>query len=238
MLLIGLSPAVLFSANQLDYFKSLNPKLALQLGGFYASQGAAQHININNLIGDQFSVDQQYGSNVLAGVGLYVDGQDTQIARVSYGVDAFCLAQTQVTGDVTQEALFTNLSYRYTLTNYPIYIASKIDVKNNYSEKMNMTFDAGIGPNIINASNFSEQSLDGGVTRPDHIFSSQNTVALSVMVGVGVKFNNVFGKVPLECGYRFFYLGQGQLNKANSEVSTALNTGYNYANALLCTVMI
>ena len=52
------------------------------------------------------------------------------------------------------------------------------------------------------------------------------------------KFNHLFGERPLECGYRFFYLGQGSFNIINNQVTTALNTGNVYANALVCSVTL
>lgn len=55
----------------------------------------------------------------------------------------------------------------------------------------------------------------------------------SATVGFGVKMNYVFGPAPLECGYRFFYLGQGKLEASSNQALNTLNTGSVYANALL-----
>ena len=69
-------------------------------------------------------------------------------------------------------------------------------------------------------------------------YSGRTTAAFSAMAGVGIQMNNVFGHAPLECGYRFFYLGQGNFNKLSNQLINTLSTGNSYANALLCTLTI
>jgi len=218
-------------------FSRLGPQHAMmvfQAGGFYASQGNAEDIGIVGLIGDHYTVAHPYAKNGLLGLGYFIDGMETNRVKWMYGLNAFYLAHTLVQGDIIQEELFDNLSYSYTLTNYPIYLAAKT-LLNTGNDNYLITFDFGVGPNIIKTSSFKENSLDG-VTLPDNAFSGQTSVAFSVTAGVGVKLNNVFGQLPLELGYRFFYLGQGNLNKVNSEVINTLNTGKNYANALVFSV--
>jgi len=73
---------------------------------------------------------------------------------------------------------------------------------------------------------------------PDNAFSSHNNVTFTAMAGVGLKLNNIFGRAPLECGYRFFYLGQGDLSKNTDQLLNTLKTGNNYANALICSVIV
>ena len=214
------------------------PHVSLQGGGFWASQGSAQHINIDGLIGDDFSVSSGDSSNGLVGVGLFWDVYRTRMADFSVGVDAFYLPNTSVKGIVTQEGLFDNLSYRYSVTNWPIFFGGRAEVHNSYTSKIDVTFDAGIGPNIIDAHNFGENSLDGGITLPDNIFKNHTSVAFAAMGGVGLKFNQLLGKASLECGYRFFYFGQGNLAKATSQVLDTLKTGDSYANAALCSITI
>ncbi len=220
----------------LSKFNFKNAKIFLQAGAFNASQGNAQNVNISGLIGDYYTVESQHAENVLLGLGYYIDGFNKDKLNVMYGLDAFYFGPTTVKGDVIQEQLFTNLSYSYSLTNYPIYVATKAFLKN--SDKYNVTFDLGAGPNIIRTKNFNENSLDGGVTLPDNAFSGQTSVAFSATAGVGIQFNNVFGHVPLECAYRFFYLGEGKLNTVNDQITSTLNTGYNYANALIFSVAL
>ena len=48
----------------------------IQLGGFWASQGKAQHVNIEGLIGDDFTVNSQNSSNALVGLGYFIDRRD------------------------------------------------------------------------------------------------------------------------------------------------------------------
>jgi hypothetical protein len=224
----------------INTLKNLHSKKSIQLGGFIASQGKAQNIDITGLIGDHFSVNKHNNSNNsngIVGLGYYLDDQETNRFTVSYGINAFYLARTGVNGLVTQEQLFTNLSYRYSITNYPIYFGTKALIKNKASDKFNLTLDAGIGPNIITTSSVNETSLDG-ITIPDKTYSGRTTATFSAMAGVGIQMNNVFGHAPLECGYRFFYLGRGSFNKLNNQLINTLNTGNGYANALLCTLTI
>lgn len=209
----------------------------IQLGGFGSTQGASQHINIEGLIGDAFAVTKRGDGNALVGLGYFIDGKGMGSLAMSYGINGYYLARTSVSGTVTQENLFTNLSYGYHLTHYPVYAmaASTIPLK---STKQSITLDVGIGPNFMQAGGFQEASLDNGVTLPDAAFSGRTTTTFSATVGLGIRINNVFGKVPLECGYRFFYLGQGHFNTETSQLQNTLSTGNAYANALLCGIRI
>lgn len=215
-------------------FADASDHLMLQVGGFAAMQGRAQDVGINGLVGDHYTVEPMYDKNMLLGIGYYFNGLDKNWLRLMYGVDAFYLAPTRVQGDIIQEQTYTNLSYRYSITNYPIYAATKAFIKN--SDAYNITLDLGVGPNFIKTSTLSERSLDG-MTQPEDSFSGQTNVAFSAMAGMGLKFNHPLGyHVPLEVGYRFFYLGQGKLNKLNSQFNNSLNTGNSYANALMLSV--
>lgn len=209
----------------------------LELGGFSASQGQAQDIDIDGLIGDRFTVTKNHDQNVLVGLGVFVDGFTTCRTSTMFGINAFYLAKTFVKGDIIQEQEFTNLDYRYAVTNYPIYVAAKTLINTN-SDKYNITFDLGVGPNIIKTGRVNESSLDDGVTLPDNAFSGKTHVALSATAGIGVKFNNVLGCAPVEIGYRFFYLGKGEFKKETDELLTTLNTGNSYANALVVTISV
>lgn len=100
-----------------------------------------------------------------------------------------------------------------------------------------MTLDVGIGPNFMKTNDFKEASL-GSNTLPDTIYSNRTTPTFSATVGAGLRFNQFFGQAPLECGYRFFYLGQGHLNKATNQVNNTLTTGSAYANAVVCSLTI
>lgn len=230
----------------LGFTASLNPLEALadmcgepvvQVGWFTASQGKSQHVNIQGLIGDDFSVDKSSDQNVLVGVGYYFDWPDAPCVNIKYGINAFYLAPTKVEGLVTQENLFTNLSYQYSRTNYPIYFAAKALIP--CSACSSITIDVGIGPNIVSTGGFKERSLDGGVTIPDeHLFSGKNVVAFSATAGLGWRIENFLGVCSLEIDYRFFYLGQGELKKVNSQVLNNLRTGNSYANALFLSISL
>ena len=218
-------------------FLSLNQSHAvIQLGGFWSQQGRAQHVDIDTLIGDDFTASQRQDSNVLVGLGYFLKSQENSHFNLFYGLNAYYLAKTGVSGKVVQESLFTNLAYGYHITHIPLYAMAKstIDLK---SPRYALTVDAGIGPNFMSTSGFHETSLGDG-TLPDYIFSGHTTANFSATAGVGIKFQHAFREVPLECGYRFFYLGQGNFNVLSNQVNTRLNTGTVYANALLCAVTI
>ena len=208
----------------------------LQLGGYWSNQGQKQHININTLIGDEFTVTNNGGSNGLVGLGYFIDGAEKQSFNMSYGLNMFYLAKTSVSGNVIQENLFTNLAYQYNLTHYPLYAIAK-STWNTPIPKYNVTIDAGIGPNFMRADGFKERSLDK-VTVPDRIFASNTSTTFSATVGLGVKVNQFFGPAPLECGYRFYYLGNGSFNVANNQVLNNLSTGESYANAIMCAISV
>ena len=230
----------------LSFMVSLNPlavlaegcgEAVMQLGWFTATQGKSQHIDIPGLIGDDFSVNKSSAQNLLVGIGYYFDCLDTPQVSLQYGINAFYLAPTKVKGKVTQEDLFTNLSYCYSRTNYPIYFAAKalIPCRMRYD----IVVDLGIGPNIVNTRGFKEKSLDGGITMPDvHMFSGKNVAAFSATAGLGWRINHVWGNCSLEIDYRFFYLGQGELKKVNNQVRNTLRTGNSYANALFFSISL
>lgn len=208
----------------------------IQLGGYWSNPGYTQHINIQDLIGDEFTATNHNNSNGFVGLGYFIDGQEKYFFKISYGVNAFYLAKTIVTGNVIQENLFTNLSYQYHLTHYPVYAVAKSTIQTS-STKYALTIDAGIGPNFMRTAGFQENSLDG-ITIPDNIFSSHTSTTFSATAGFGVKINRVFGRAPLEVGYRFFYLGQGHFNTSTNQVLNTLNTGSVYANAIICAITV
>lgn len=209
----------------------------IQLGGYWSIQGKAQHINIDGLIGDDFTVTSGKDRSGLVGIGYLIDGQEKDLFKIAYGINAFYLAKTGVSGNVVQEGFFTNLFYGYHVTHYPVYaiVTSTIHKK---LFKYALTIDLGIGPNFMHTSNLQEHSIDGGITIPDNAFSGHTTTAFSAMTGVGIKFNNFFGSAPLECGYKFFYLGQGSFTKKTNQLLNTLNTGSDYANAVMCSITV
>ena len=206
----------------------------VQVGVFAASQGKAQNINIQDLIGNQYTVNNHNTTNALFGIGYFINAYNQALFQVAYGINGFYFGKTSVSGTIVQEHLFTNLSYNYGVNHLPIYFASKATIKNS-NEKYNFTLDGGIGPNIMQIKHYGEGSLNS-FSVPDNSFASHNDVVFSAMAGIGLRLNKIFGEAPLECGYRFFYLGQGNLRINNNQVINELKTGTAYANAFLCSV--
>jgi hypothetical protein len=211
--------------------------IEFKVGGYWNNQGKSQHIDIQGLIGDDFTVNHSRDSNVLVGLGYFIDSQDLGFTKLRYGITGFFLPKTYVSGVVVQENLFSNLSFQYHTTSYPIYFGAKANIPSSISS-MTLTMDAGIGPNFMHTGGFEERSLDGDITLPDSIFSGRTTTTFSATIGLGIQIEKVLGDIPLECGYRFFYLGQGHFNRNTDQVINTLQTGSVYANALLCTVHI
>lgn len=215
--------------------------LTMQLGGFISHQGSTQDININELIGDRFIASSGNKSNGLFGIGYFIDSKTQDRFNLSLGLNWFYLPRTSVSGTVLQEHLYENLTYSYNITNYPLYFAAKSKVHLNTPEQ-SITFNLGIGPNFMKTSNFTEASIRVAganyYSLPDTIFSGKTTTTFSATAGVGFQVARVFGNVPLECGYQFFYLGQGSQNIINDQVINSLKTGQVYANALMCSVII
>ncbi|HHF7346016.1 TPA: hypothetical protein ACPSKB_002449 [Legionella feeleii] len=208
----------------------------LQLGGYLNHSGKTQFIGIEDLIGDRFTVSKHHDGNLLVGLGYLFNHPVKKAIQLSYGINVFYLTKTQVKGQVIQEDLFENLAYKYGLSHVPVYAAAKASI-DNPANHYAITFDSGIGFNILTTSSFHEESLDG-MTLPDHAFSGHSQVTFSAMAGFGVKMNDVFGHAPLECGYRFFYLGQGKFKKQTNQLLNNLSTGPSYANALICSVVV
>ncbi|MFN7097463.1 MAG: hypothetical protein ACK4PR_07895 [Gammaproteobacteria bacterium] len=222
--------------NEEFYLPFLKPgHIVFEVGGYQGIQGEKQHINIHGLIGDTFTVDDMHDENGLLGLGFFLDGPNLGRVQTSFGINAFYLAQMSISGDVIQEDYFDNLSYHYNIKSFPLYAMAKSIIHLN-SSKYALTLDAGIGPNFIRTSSFGEHSLDGGITIPEDPFSSHTATALSETVGIGLRINDVFGPIPLEIGYRFFYLGQGRFSTNNDQVLNTLNTGKMYANAIVCSI--
>lgn len=223
-------------SSQVLAFDLTSGKILIQVGGFNATQGRDQDINIQTLIGDRYTLNDENDQNALFGLGYFLPGLQKNNFNLSYGINAFYLAKTTVNGNIIQEHVFNNLAYRYNLTHVPVYAAIKAEFEND-SKKSALVLDAGIGPNFTSTSNYHETSLDG-VTIPDRAFSGKSNTTFSAMAGIGIKFNNLFGTIPLECGYRFFYLGEGQFKNHNTQIVNTLNTGGNYAQAIVCGITV
>jgi hypothetical protein len=211
--------------------------LLLEVGGFVSSAGEDQHINIEGLIGNEYTVDDGTDVKPLVGLGYFFNTIHKHRFDLDVGINAFYLFPAQVTGDVIQEGIFENLSYEYNIGNLPIYVEAKANIKDS-SQKYALTLDLGIGPNIMFASDYRETSLDGGVTIPDDSFSNKTNVTFSATAGAGVKFYDAGGSPALELAYRFFYLGEGEFDNKSSQFEDNFKTGTVYANALVFSISI
>jgi hypothetical protein len=209
----------------------------MQIGGFVTQKSTSQNIGINDLYGDRYQVTKHSDGNVLFGLGYLIDGQTFERFSLSYGLSGFYLAKTNTGGTIEQEHLYTNLAYRYNISHLPVYATAKATVNTN-SEGYALTVDAGIGPNFMKQSNYEDYSIDGGITLPDHAFEGHLQTKFSSMAGIGIKINHAIGQRPVECGYRFFYLGAGQLNRRTNQLLNTLDTGNNNAHAIVCAATI
>lgn len=232
-LIASLSSKVTY-ASSLDFIKHGRP--VVQLGGFLGSQGKAQTISIAGLIGDDYTLSKHNDGNVLVGLGYYLDGPERKLFNLSYGINAFYLANTTVKGNVVQEFMFTNLAYHYSISHVPLFVDAKATLNAFSQEKYDITLDAGIGPNFMMISKVSERPTTGSNALPDRFFSDNTSTTFAATLGVGVRLKNALRHTPLECGYRFYYLGEGALNRETSQLRNTLKTGQVYANALLCAV--
>lgn len=209
--------------------------VAVQLGGYSSYQGQSQHVNIDGLIGDTFNVTRHSGTNGLAGIGYFIDGMEHDKYQFLWGVNTFYLAKTSVEGTVTQENLFTNLAYSYTVQHFPLYAMAKALIKTMYPDHT-LVLDVGIGPNFMNTKGFSERPLDD-ITLPDHIFAGKSSTTFSATASAAVRSNLVLGSAPVEFGYRFFYLGEGKFNALSNQVVNTLKAGTSYGNALFVSIV-
>lgn len=206
-------------------------------GYYYAEAGQRQHINIRGLVGNTYTVNKKNNGNYLLGLSYLYNSWNYSRFDLAVGVKAFYLAPTRVNGFVNQEDIFTNLSYRYSLSHIPIYAMGRAMI-NSGSQNLAFTLDAGIGPNIMRTSGYKERSIDGGITIPDRAFHGHTDTKFSATAGAGIKFNNLMNTASFEIGYRFFYLGQGSLQPRTNVILNSLTTRNIYANALVLTVSI
>lgn len=217
---------------------AFNPgDLLIQGGGFIGNSGESQHINIEGLIGNQYTLDEQSTSNGFVGLGYLFHTYKSQKLTFDVGLNAFYFFQTNVKGDIIQEDMFENLSYEYGITSLPVYVAGKAGFA-IVPHQIAFTLDGGLGVNFLTTREYQETPLDG-ITIPDDMFTGETTSTFTAMAGLGFKFLNV-GRSPvgLEIGYHFFYLGEGQLNPKSDQVLDNLYTGSTFANALIFTISI
>ncbi|MCA0403319.1 MAG: hypothetical protein LCH30_05905 [Proteobacteria bacterium] len=208
--------------------------IPIQAGFFSTLNEKNQHLDIDSLIGNDYLAKRKNSTAALLGIGYFIDTNQYDKFQFAFGINAFYFFKQSMKGQIAQERLFTNLAYSYDSSNVPIYFASKTLYR--YNEKYNLTVDLGVGPNIVNLSHYKEVPLNN-YTLPDNAFSSNTSIRFSATAGIGLRINNLIASLPVECGYRFFYLGQGQFNKNSEQIINNLNSN-RYANALICSITV
>lgn len=231
----GISEAVGVSAPTRCCWLSQWSYPVVQGGYFWSRQGQQQHICINGLIGDEFTVANHGDSNYLLGLGYFFRVHQRRVLDLDCGAIGYFLPKTSVCGNVLQECAFSNLAYAYDITHYPIYVDGKCKF-NLEMPKCTFNIDAGVGVNIMHMSNFCETPLNC-FTIPDCIFAGRTRACFSATVGVGFELHR-FGPLSLELGYRFFYLGHSSLQAFSPQVLDNLSTGNCFANALILSISI
>jgi hypothetical protein len=211
--------------------------LAIQGGGYFTTQGKSQFIRMRDLIGDQYTVTHRNSSNGLFGLGYLVDGPQFNRFNLQYGVNAFYLAKTTVRGTIAQEQLYTNLAFSYGVSHVPIYATLKA-LTNVNGDRYALTGDVGIGPSFNIGSSYQDRHFENDYTFRDRAYDTGSKTSFSAMAGIGIRANHLIGEVPLEIGYRFFYLGAGQLSPRTDHILDNLKTGNGYAHAVVVTLTV
>lgn len=224
--------------NEVHQLKASNyvSSFSLSVGGFYSSLGHEQTINIEHVIGEEYTKTHTNNGNGLIGLSYYIKNDEyvPNNGELLFGINANYFGKTSVSGDILQEMIFKNLSYSFNVEHIPVYATVKT-IFFTPDKDYSITADAGIGPNFMLTSGYNEKIIYPDSLR-DNPFSGQTTTTLSAMLGIGLKRNHLLGEFPLECGYHFYYLGQGKLLVNSSQILNQLNTGQIYANALTCSI--
>lgn len=212
--------------------------ISAEFGGYTTSYHNDPLINIIGLVGNKYKSHNKVDTNLLVGINylLDIDTFASNKFRTSYGLSSYYMGRTKESGKIFQELIFPNLSYKYNVSHFSIYATTKIQTL-NLAPAYDINFNLGVGPNFISSYKYSEKPLDN-VTIPNNSFTNQTTTNLSFNLGFGLKINKLLNGQPLECGYKFFYLGEGSLKKNNSQIINKLKTGTLYANALTCTFTV
>lgn len=227
------------SGENVSHSKSFSSRKSyglIETGYYFSDQGKKQHIDIKSLIGDEFTVTDHRSGNGFIGLGYFFKALERKYVELDYGINAFYLPKTSVKGNVIQENMFTNLSYKYKISHYPIYLSVNSKI-NTGLPKFAINLNVGIGPNVLRTSSFTETALNDN-TVPDDIFSGKTQTAFSATAGASVELYKILGPLSLDLGYRFFYLGKGQFKKVSSQVEDNLSTGNCYGNAIVFSIKI
>lgn len=205
----------------------------VQAGWFTTTQKTPEYREIHGFIDDAFHMKSS-AHNSLYGIGYYFNGCNLAVINLLYGVNAFYLAPTEVKGFVIQDnSSSTNLAYRYSRTNYPIYVAARALL--SCPAPFDIVIDVGIGPNLMRTGKLKEKPLkdaSNGIPISDSPLCPKKSLTLfSASAGIGVRMGVPFINLALEINYRCFYLGQARF-KMNGPLKNTLHTGNHYAHAL------
>ena len=206
----------------------------LHIGGFFSHQGTDQHINLNGLVGNEYTPTKKDCGNVIVGAGFLRPATSYKTVDFEYGIQLYYLPGTVTGGGIKIENVLPNLEYKYTTSFLPLYANLKANIATKY-DKTKLTLDFGIGPDFMRFSNYREQPLTAA-TIPNNFFPNQSTTTLATLFGVGFRSDQLPGDGSLEVAYRFFYLGSPEFSPNNSQVLNNFKTGAIYANAITLTM--
>lgn len=211
-------------------------ELGLSLGGTKVHQGVSQFVGIQDTFGN---IHQAYNSNetlFASGISYSFDLFSKKNIDLLFGASVYYLSDAKVNGVILLERTFPNLSYHYETRNIPLYVTAK-SIWHDSNKKLSFVADVGVGPNFMKTKNYSERSLDNGVTIPNQAFSGSSEVKFSAMAGLGLRVNNVWKATSIEVGYKYFYLNEGRLTP-KPQVLNQLKTGNIDAHALMITFIV
>jgi len=212
-----------------------NPYLNVHGGASNNLLGQSQQVSVNLMPSANYTLASRQYWNGILGLSLLDDRQFLQ-KNMSYGLSAFYFFPSTVSGNIYQAGAFNNLSYSYLVYNIPIYATAKT-ILEVPKLPMPIFFDIGIGPNFLLTSKYSEAIINPQ-SLPDNAYSSSTNVSFSITAGLGVRNDKILPGHPLECGYRFFYLGSSQLTIHNNQYLNELGTGNVFSNSLICSLKI
>lgn len=227
--------SMLLAATPTFAFTLKNGYYLAEAGLVASSQSYTQDIAINCLIGNRFTAIDSLSLSGLVGVGYLVKGYDSETFGFDYGLNGFYLSNS-VSGLIIQEHLYPNLAYSYKVNHFPLYATAKLHTKTPL-DKIALTLDAGLGPNFMQSGHYQEKPLDP-IILPDNAFLGHANTTLSAMAGVGLRLPPLSVLSSFEVGYRYFYLGRGELTPRTNELLNTLNTGTNSAHALILTATV
>lgn len=208
----------------------------IHLGVSQVLTGKLQNIPVHSVPPARYSTNHQDNWNGLVGFSLLKDVRKLEHFDFNYGLSMFYLFKQSVSGEVFQAGLFNNLGYSYSVQNLPVYLHGKT-LFHDIPHLPAFAIDIGVGPNVMKVSRYTEWRINP-TSRLDNAFKQHTSAAFSATAGIALHFANVFDKAPMACGYRFFYLGSGELQPRNLQFLSALSTGSSFANALVCSLVI